>query len=180
LFICDAAAYRQAGGHAAIRGTLHDGLKLPRLFRTAGLRTDLFDATPVAACRMYRGAGEVFRGLAKNATEGLASPVMIVPMTVLLLLGQVMPWVLLVATLWTTTDWMSLAAVAALCTLLPRLLAAWCYRQSLLGALLHPLGILIFLGIQWQAFMNQRAGKPQQWKGRAYGAASEDAAVQPR
>jgi hypothetical protein len=175
LFICEAAAYRQAGGHAAIRRTLHDGLKLPRLFRQAGLCTDLFDATPLATCRMYHGAGEVFRGLAKNATEGLAAPLMIGPMTTLLLLGQVMPWVLLALAPWTTSSVTSLAAWAAVCSWVPRLLAVWRYQQSLLGALLHPLGILLLLTIQWQAFLMQRAGKPQHWKGRSYGAPSLNA-----
>ena len=44
---------------------------------------------------MYRGASEVWRGLAKNATEGIATPGMIVPATVLLLGGQVLPFGLL-------------------------------------------------------------------------------------
>ena len=57
LFITHARAYDRAGGHSAIRGTLHDGLKLPRAYRLAGLRTDLFDATDLAVCRMYRTAG---------------------------------------------------------------------------------------------------------------------------
>ena len=81
LFLARREAYETAGGHAAIRATLHDGVKLPRAFRAAGLRTDLFDATDVASCRMYRNAGEVWRGLAKNATEGLAAPGKIVPAT---------------------------------------------------------------------------------------------------
>ena len=61
LFITTRDAYDQAGGHAAIRTTLHDGIKLPRAYRTAGLRTDLFDATELAECRMYRSAGAMER-----------------------------------------------------------------------------------------------------------------------
>jgi glycosyltransferase involved in cell wall biosynthesis len=41
-------AYQRAGGHAAIRGSRHDGLMLPRAFRRAGCATDLFDATDPA------------------------------------------------------------------------------------------------------------------------------------
>jgi hypothetical protein len=69
LFIARREAYEAAGGHAAIRTTLHDGLQLPRAFRAAGYMTDLFDATPVATCRMYTGFSEVWHGFAKNATE---------------------------------------------------------------------------------------------------------------
>ena len=81
LFIARAEAYHRCGGHAAIRDTLHDGIKLPRAFRAAGFKTDLFDATDLATCRMYRTAREVWLGLAKNAGEALAAPAMIVPMT---------------------------------------------------------------------------------------------------
>ena len=92
LFITTRAAYEQAGGHAAIRTTLHDGIKLPRAYRTAGLRTDLFDATDLAECRMYQSAGAVWNGLAKNAGEALGSPKLIVPMTLLLLGGRRFRW----------------------------------------------------------------------------------------
>ena len=95
LFITTRDAYERSGGHAAIRTTLHDGIKLPRAYRIAGLRTDLFDATELAECRMYRSAGALWSGLAKNAGEALGSPRLIVPMTLLLLGGQVMPVVLL-------------------------------------------------------------------------------------
>ena len=95
LFIARAHAYHRCGGHAVIRDTLHDGLKLPRAFRVAGLKTDLFDATDLATCRMYRTAGEVWFGLAKNAGEALAAPAMIGPMTAVLLGGQVLPVILL-------------------------------------------------------------------------------------
>ena len=95
LFIARAQAYHRCGGHSVIRDTLHDGLKLPRAFRVAGLNTDLFDATDLATCRMYRTAGEVWFGLAKNAGEALAAPAMIGPMTAVLLGGQVLPVILL-------------------------------------------------------------------------------------
>ncbi len=95
LFLVRRSAYERAGGHAAIRASLHDGVALPRAFRRAGLRTDLCDATGVAHCRMYQSGSEVWRGLAKNATEGMAAPAVIVPATLLLLGGQVVPVLLL-------------------------------------------------------------------------------------
>ena len=88
VFMARRQAYVHAGGHAAIRASLHDGLTLPRAFRTAGLLTDLCDATTVATCRMYRSAREVWHGLAKNATEGLAQPALLVPATALLVGGR--------------------------------------------------------------------------------------------
>ena len=57
LFMARRKAYLQAGGHAAIRSSLHDGITLPRAFRRKGIRTDLFDAGDLAECRMYRSSG---------------------------------------------------------------------------------------------------------------------------
>jgi hypothetical protein len=45
LFLAERSAYFACGGHQAIAASRHDGLKLPRAFRAAGLMTDLFDAS---------------------------------------------------------------------------------------------------------------------------------------
>ena len=91
LFLTRREAYDRAGGHSAIRGTLHDGLKLPRAYRVAGLKTDVCDANELVVCRMYRTSSAVWNGLTKNAGEALAAPRLILPMTVILLGGQVLP-----------------------------------------------------------------------------------------
>jgi hypothetical protein len=168
LFLARRLAYETAGGHGAIRASLHDGITLPRSFRAAGFRTDLCDLTEIATCRMYQTAGDVWRGLAKNATEGLASPMMIVPATVLLLGGQVLPLALLAALAWLPPSLACLTIMAAVACYYPRFAAAWRFRQSWLGACLHPAGILIFLAIQWHSFLIAVTHRTAHWKGRAY------------
>ncbi|MEI6505003.1 MAG: glycosyltransferase family 2 protein [Planctomycetota bacterium] len=91
FFVTRRSGYERAGGHEAIRASLHDGVKLPRAYRRAGLCTDIFDATDVASCRMYERTADVWRGLSKNATEGIGSPATIVPFTILLAGGQILP-----------------------------------------------------------------------------------------
>jgi hypothetical protein len=174
LFMARRQAYVQAGGHAAIRTSLHDGLTLPRAFRTAGLPTDLCDATIVATCRMYRSAREVWHGLAKNAMEGLAQPVLLIPATVLLLGGQVLPGILCgLAVFGKLSPWAcGLAVLSLAAAYYPRLRAVRRFVQPWLGALLHPLSILIFLGLQWYAWARAVCGRPATWKGRAYSAAT--------
>jgi hypothetical protein len=171
LFVARRPAYLAVDGHRAIRASLHDGVKLPRSFRAGGWRTDLFDATDLAECRMYRNAGEVWRGLGKNATEGLAHPAAILPWSFLLLGGQVLPWLLLVWALVDAQATLPLAALATGLTLLPRLLAAARFRQSWIGAVLHPLGILTLVSIQWTALFRHWRGRPSEWRGRKYGPA---------
>jgi hypothetical protein len=176
LFIARRDAYEKTGGHALICQTLHDGVKLPRLFRRAGFRTDLFDATDLATCRMYHTNAETWRGLGKNATEGLAAPGVILPMTFLLLGGQVMPFVLLALAARLLPMGLVCAGLAAALAYLPRLLAVRRFRQPLGSALLQPLGVSALLLIQWLALVRQCAGKPSVWKGRSY---RPTAAVQP-
>ncbi|MBK1837316.1 glycosyltransferase [Azospirillum sp. YIM B02556] len=163
-------AYDEAGGHAAIATSLHDGVTLPRAFRRAGQGTDLFDATGLARCRMYRGWREVWSGFSKNATEGMATPAALPVWTLLLFGGHVLPWLLLG---WAALDPLPLAAVVLACLaaaagLIFRLLLAVRFRQSIVGALLHPVGVLIMLAIQWSALLRARRGKPSEWRGRTY------------
>lgn len=165
-------AYFSSGGHAAIRSTMHDGLLLPRLFRQHGHKTDIADLTSLATCRMYRSAGQVWRGLSKNATEGLAAPSRIVPVTILLLLGQVIPYLLLTLLLIPNTGrsyspvvW-TLTAVALILAYLPRILGVFRFRQSARSALLHPAGIIVLLVLQWTALIGKLAGKQAIWKQR--------------
>lgn len=161
--------YHTAGGHAAIRSTLHDGLKLPRALRMAGFFTDLFDATSVASCRMYHGATEVWRGLSKNATEGLAHPKVIVPATIVLLGGQALPVLLLALGPWLLEPTATLlAGIATAAVFLPRLLAVRRFSQPVSSAILHPLAVVLFLMIQWTALARSLRGRASTWKGRAY------------
>jgi len=172
LFLARREAYEKAGGHAAIHGSIHDGVDLPRAFRRAGFATDLFDATDIASCRMYRNAGEVWRGLGKNATQGLAAPGKILPATVLLLAGQAMPPVLLALALAGMVPAAVLlpAGLGTAAAWWPRLAAVRRFRQPLDGALLHPLAIGVFLVLQWASLGRKLLGRPVGWKGRLYGA----------
>jgi hypothetical protein len=165
-------AYRKSGGHAQIRTTMHDGLLLPQLFRRHGLRTDIADLTYLATCRMYHSASEVWQGLAKNATEGMAAPARILPFTFLLFCGQILP-LLLALSLWLTPGSFSAHArsliyIALAASFLPRLLSVWRYRQPLISACLHPLGVAVLLTLQWYALARKLAGHQVTWKERAY------------
>lgn len=188
FFVTTRAAYEKAGGHAAVRSSLHDGVTLPRAYRRAGMMTDICDATNIATCRMYRSAGQVWFGLSKNAREGLGSWPLILLWTVLLAGGHVLPWVMLPVVafdVW-VLDYVTCARselpelkrqawilldmvlVACLISLLPRLDAARRFRTSWPGAVMHPAGVAVLLGIQWYATARAVVGKPVGWKGRPH------------
>jgi hypothetical protein len=166
-------AYRASGGHAAIRTTMHDGLLLPQRFRASGLRTALADLSHLATCRMYRNAAQVWQGLSKNATEGMAAPSRIVPFTIMLALGQVLPLPLLALCMLHPLRFAmpfsgALLTIAVIAGYLPRMIAAARFRQSWRGALLHPLGIAVLLVLQWTALTRKLLGVQATLKQRAY------------
>ena len=158
-------SYFEVGGHEVTRGSFHEGIGLARAFRNAGKLTDLFDATAVAACRMYSGAGEVWRGFAKNAHEGLASPKSVLPFSILLFCGQVLPLLFL---LFGNLDPLSArwAFIALALGVASRGALAFRFKQPLVGALLQPLAVCLLLLNQWYGALRFCVGKPVEWRGR--------------
>ena len=170
-FVTRRSDYDRAGGHAAIRGSLHDGVKLPRAYRRAGLVTDIFDAGDIVSCRMYSGAAAVWQGLSKNATEGIAGRATILPFTLLLGGGQVMPVMLFVwGWLRGWQGWppgaVVVAGVAVVLVYLPRVIGVVRFGQRAWTAAVHPLGVAVFLTLQWLALVRKTLGLETSWRGR--------------
>lgn len=167
VFMTTRESYVRAGTHEAIRGSRHDGVKLPRAYREAGMATDVHDGTELATCRMYRSASEVIRGVLKNATEGVANPRLIGPFTILLLGGAALPWITLVlAVVSGAITAAMLSAAAIVVGYLPRLVAARRLRQPVSGAVAHPVAVTLFVALQWIALLRHVAGRPVTWRGR--------------
>ncbi len=166
-FLSTAEAYRHVGGHGhqMVRASLHDGVKLPRAYRTCGLKTDLCDASQDAVCRMYRSTSQVWNGFAKNAREGIGSPGMIWIWTVLLTLGHLLPFVLL-CYLPLSLDVTLAITLAIGWSLAPRIHAASRFQQPWFGVIFHPLAVFHLLTIQWYATVRYWLGRPVGWKGR--------------
>ena len=168
VFLADRSAYQKVGGHTVIKESLHDGVKLPRAFRRAGFQTDICSGHGLVRCRMYQNAEEVWSGLLKNAHEGIGNPGAILPFTIFLIGGSVAPFVL--AALYPSLGiawWLGLLPLFL--AMVPRTVNMLRFRQSALGWLLHPISVILFLVIQWQALFRLLAGKKPTWKGRAVG-----------
>ncbi len=194
FFLADRAAYFASGGHNALRESMHDGLMLPRAFRRAGFRTDLADITALASVRMYDSPAKVWQGLAKNATEGIATPGRIAPLSLILILGQVVP-ALVAAALLLGAGWLAVFgrsrgasvdvreprvallmlgafSIVLIAGFVPRLLAVRRFRQPLGSALLHPVGVTTLLVLQWYALARKLFGRPVGWRQRTYSSGS--------
>jgi hypothetical protein len=102
----------------------------------------------------------------------------------LLLVGQALP--VIAATLWmaicvsnalvgATFDDRRMAvivsvllALAVVGSYLPRVIAVRRFRQPVVSALLHPVGVLMLLGVQWYALVRRMLGRPAEWRARSY------------
>jgi hypothetical protein len=167
LFLTNRESYKKAGGHDAIKTSFHDGIQLPRSYRRAGLKTDLCDITDLATCRMYASAGQVWNGLAKNAREGIGKPLLLPIFTILFLMGQVLPIAWLIFTLRSGPYGLALLNAFTIGLIAaPRLHSTVRFAQPMMSALLHSMGIVILLAIQWYANLRVLIGKPIAWKGR--------------
>lgn len=161
-------AYHDAGGHAAIRDSMHDGIKLTRNVRRAGYETDLFDGNAVAACRMYQGFAASWRGFAKNAYEGLGSPALLIFLTTMHALGHVLPWlyVALSAAFWRFDSIaLPLAIAAVLVHIVHRSVLAIAFRGPWEGVVLHPVGVTLMTLVQWTSYVQHLLGR-RSWRGR--------------
>lgn len=167
LFMTRRSDYQKAGTHESIRGSRHDGLKLPAAYRQADMATDIVDGTLLASCRMYCSASQVLRGLAKNASEGIASPALIIPFSSILLGGTALPWIGLVGSIVTgQTIALVVSIIAILVSHVPRTVAVHQFQQSWFGALCHTPAVITFVAIQWFAFVNHLLGRQVAWRGR--------------
>ena len=169
-----ASAYRKTGGHAAIPNSFHDGLRLARKTKAAGLTVRLFDAAPLMTCRMYAGGRAVWNGFTRNAYEGLGSPPALVIMTALqsaLFLCPFGFWFLYFG-FWVLGRLVSPALfsliTAQIATIyLIRILQA--RRFGHLGSVwLHPLSVAALIAIQWGSFWKSLRKQSVTWKGRTY------------
>ncbi|MCJ2051907.1 glycosyltransferase [Methylobacterium sp. J-070] len=170
MILIERAAYEAIGGHAAIRAFLHDGVRLPRILRAAGHRTDLVAGAALATCRMYRGFSEAWAGFSKNAHEGMATPRALPVWTLLLGCGQLAPPLLVLVGLLGLVPpaALILAAVATALSLATRAAITLAVRAPLATIPLHPATVLVALAIQWNVLLRRERAGAATWKGRSY------------
>ena len=169
FIFCRRNSWVDSGGHAAFRDSMHDGVKMPRAFREAGHRTDLFDGTELVSCRMYEGFTETWRGFAKNAFEGLGSVGLLVMVTILHAVGHLLPWGLLGWLLFGGEPLdpflLSLVLGTLLLPFIQRAAMARRFQQSPLGVFVHPFAITCLIAVQWWSYLLDRSGR-RSWRGR--------------
>ncbi|MDG4765207.1 glycosyltransferase family 2 protein [Solwaraspora sp. WMMD406] len=75
FLVVDRAAYRRAGGHAAVRDQVLEDIGLARAVKRTGGRIALADGSGLADCRMYGSWRELSAGYTKSLWASLPSPI---------------------------------------------------------------------------------------------------------
>lgn len=172
------AAYDRIGGHRAVRASVLDDMELARRAKRLGLRLRLADGVGTVRTRMYRNAGEVWRGFSKNAYALTgASPGIAVGFALLLTLLYLCPSVVLVAGLVAGRDGWTLRILPVILVVLmfvQNCLVFWRMRRPFWQPVVHPLCVVAFLAILVNSVRWHARGATV-WKGRAYPTIAIDA-----
>lgn len=162
-------AYWSIGGHEVVRAHLVEDIALARHLRAAGKSVLNLDGTnpghPIALVRvrMYESFRQVWQGFTKNLYPSFEGnlPVFFFFQGMQILLFFT-PFLLLFLQPKNPIAWTEVAIIFAL-----RFALARRFRQSYLGALFHPFGLLLVLAISANSLLQTWRNKLP-WKGRAY------------
>lgn len=161
LLAVDAAAYRRAGGHAAVRDQVLDDVALLRAVKAAGGRGVVADGTHLATCRMYTSWGQLRDGYAKSLWAAFGSPAGAAAVTGLLGWAYVVPPVAALAG-------SRAGAVGYAAGVLGRALVARRTGGRVPDAAAHPASVLAFAWLVGRSLALRRRGTLT-WKGRKIG-----------
>jgi cellulose synthase/poly-beta-1,6-N-acetylglucosamine synthase-like glycosyltransferase len=174
LLLVRRSALEAVGGWARVHAELVDDMALCRAVKASGGRVVFADGDQMADCRMYGDAASLWRGFSKNFYEGVGGH----PLALIIVLGLhlalfVAPYfALLVAAVAGAGGIAAAAAVGVVVNLGLRLIMALRYRHSLLSVLLHPVAVLLMMGVLINSFRWSRRGQIR-WRGRSYAARAQ-------
>ncbi len=174
LLLVRRSALEAVGGWERVRTALVDDMALCRAVKASGRRVVFADGDRMAQCRMYSDAGSLWRGFSKNFYEGIGGhPLALLVVIGLHLLIFVLPYLALpVAVLIGAWGLAAAAAVGVLANLCLRLAMALRYRHSASAVLLHPVAVLLMMGVLLDSFRWSRRGDIR-WRGRSYPARAQ-------
>lgn len=162
------------GGWTSVRAALVDDMALCRAVKASGGRVVFADGDAMAQCRMYPDARSLWRGFAKNFYEGIGgNPLAMMLVMALHLLFFVVPYVVLPLALLTGHHSLAVAsAIGVGANVCLRVIMALRYRHSALSVLLHPVAVLMMMGVLLTSYRWSRRGDIR-WRGRSYAARAQ-------
>lgn len=153
-------AYERAGGHAAVRSTVLEDVRLARAAKLRGLRLAPYIATRDLAVRMYRNPRETWDGFAKNLYLLVGGHPVPATIAVAVLGAAAALPILLPALQRTPAALLPLAGVVA-----ARMAAARLFDEPVRSVALYPVGMVIVAALVVASAARHRRGTVV-WKRR--------------
>ena len=174
LLLIRRSALEAVGGWTRVRTALVDDMALCREVKQSGRRVVFADGDQMADCRMYPDGASLWRGFSKNFYEGIGGhPLALSVVLMLHLLIFVAPYIALpVAALAGAWGLAAAAGIGVGANLALRLIMALRYGHGLISVLLHPLAVLMMMGVLLDSFRCSRRGDIR-WRGRSYAARAQ-------
>ena len=168
------AAYEKTGGFSSVRAEVVDDMAFCRLAKRTGLRVVFADGHHIARCRMYDSVRAIVQGFSKNLYEGLQErPVALAAVLGLYLGAFVMPYVAL-GFGWVdgSHELVVAGGSGTAVNVFLRVMLSFRHDHPWSSVVLHPLGVLAFVGIAVNsAYWSWRG--TLRWRGRVYSRRSE-------
>lgn len=168
--LTQAMAYRQTGGHAAIRHETLDDFALAKSYRRHGYKVALVDGRELLSCRMYRSAQEVWTGFSRSLLHGLDNSSLnrhTLAWAIPFAWGYGALFVNPFVRLWTGQQrWLSWVTILWLAVL--RGISTRYLRRPLLEVLTTPLAAWGVMALGLSALYRRWQGQKVNWKGRYY------------
>lgn len=165
-------AYDAIGGHEAVRTAMVEDVWLSRRVKERGYHLVIRDGGDMVSCRMYRSFREIWDGFSKNLFAGFQYSVpMIASVIFFNFLTSVVPFVLMV---WGAgsgafaAPWFAYSMSQVLIIIAIRVLFSSRFGLDLWSCLLHPLAMVVLIGIAINSCRWILTGGGTRWKGRVY------------
>ncbi len=159
FLVVDAAAYRRAGGHAAVRADVLEDVALLRAVKASGGRGTMVDGTELATCRMYPTWPDLVAGYGKSMWSAFGGRGGSAAVAGLLLLAYVVPAM-------AALRGSAVGAVGYAAGVTGRVLVARrTGGRTWPDALAHPVSVLAFIGLLARSWREHDRGTLR-WRGR--------------
>jgi len=161
-----ADAYRRMGTHRAIAMRPDDDVKLGKLVKKNGFRSDFVVGAEQVSVEWYHSLPELVRGLRKNGFAGVDYRLsLVIFVTVAQLVFYVWPF----AAVWVTGGWTRVLYAFAVGVMLVMYAgAARAQRTPWWLGMMFPLACVLFLFVMWNATIYALVNRGIEWRGTHY------------
>jgi chlorobactene glucosyltransferase len=165
------SVYDAVGGHQAVKDVMVEDVWLSRVVKKNGFRLHILDGSSAVSCQMYSSFRGIWNGFSKNLFAGFKFSIPAIAAVILFnFVTSVFPFISLAGIFlgYMPAGMLPVVTAQVGVVLGIRLLFAARFRLSYSATLLHPLAMMIVIGMAVNSARWILMAGGSQWKGRAY------------